>query len=111
LVPVLRNPDTARDREVLLPGMQPGEFAIINERWRYIHYADGEEELYDVVQDPHEWENLAGQPEFAGAKANLRAVAPTAFAPPGPASSDLRLEIQGETFRWERRVRKQDPAK
>ena len=32
---------------------------IRSERWRYIHYADGSEELYDMHADPHEWTNLA----------------------------------------------------
>jgi arylsulfatase A-like enzyme len=31
--------------------------------WRYIRYNDGTEELYDHRADPHEWNNLAGQPE------------------------------------------------
>ena len=31
---------------------------IRTENWRYIRYADGSEELYDMKQDPHEWNNL-----------------------------------------------------
>ncbi len=27
--------------------------------WRYIRYADGSEELYNSVDDPHEWRNVA----------------------------------------------------
>lgn len=30
------------------------------ERWRYFRYADGSEELYDHINDPNEWDNLAG---------------------------------------------------
>ncbi len=31
-----------------------------------IHYVDGEEELYDIVNDPHEWDNvLSENPEVA----------------------------------------------
>ena len=30
-----------------------------SERWRYIRYRDGSEELYDHQNDPHEWNNLA----------------------------------------------------
>jgi arylsulfatase A-like enzyme len=33
--------------------------AVRDERWRYIHYADGSEELYDHQTDPNEWNNLA----------------------------------------------------
>ena len=39
------------------------EIFVRTERWRYIQYADGAEELYDHHHDPHEWTNLAAQPE------------------------------------------------
>ena len=45
--------------------------AVRTEKWRYIRYADGGEELYDHDKDPHEWTNLAGQPELASVKAEL----------------------------------------
>ena len=35
--------------------------ALRTERWRYIRYADGTEELYDHTTDPHEWNNLANE--------------------------------------------------
>jgi hypothetical protein len=36
-------------------------FAVRDQRYRLIRYADGKEELYDHQQDPHEWHNLAGK--------------------------------------------------
>lgn len=39
--------------------------AVRTERWRYIRYADGSEELYDHDADPNEWTNLARDPRFA----------------------------------------------
>jgi arylsulfatase A-like enzyme len=39
--------------------------AVRSERWRYIRYADGSEELYDHDKDEYEWNNLAGKPEYA----------------------------------------------
>lgn len=33
--------------------------------WRYIRYENGQEELYHTTHDPHEWHNLADQPEYA----------------------------------------------
>ena len=33
--------------------------------WRYVRYANGREELYHTVEDPHEWHNLASKPEHA----------------------------------------------
>jgi arylsulfatase A-like enzyme len=49
--------------------------AVRDERWRYIRYADGTQELYDHDTDPHEWTNLASttpQPEHLKVIARLR---------------------------------------
>jgi arylsulfatase A-like enzyme len=45
--------------------------AVRSERWRYIRYVDGGEELYDHDADPHEWTNLAADARFAGVKKDL----------------------------------------
>jgi arylsulfatase A-like enzyme len=45
--------------------------AVRDERWRYIRYADGSEELYDEETDPYEWTNLAGVEAHAAVKARL----------------------------------------
>jgi arylsulfatase A-like enzyme len=81
--------------------MVPGAYAIINRDWRYIHYQDDTEELYDLRRDPHEWTNLAGDDEYAQIKATLRAAGPKSFAEPGPARNQLKLIIDGERFHWE----------
>jgi len=70
-MPMLENPALAEDRVVLLPGMKPGEYAIINRDWRYIRYADDTEELYNVRKDPNEWENLADSMDHAETKKRL----------------------------------------
>jgi arylsulfatase A-like enzyme len=44
---------------------------VRNAGWRYIRYANGDEELYDEAKDPNEWANLAAKPEFAAKKAEL----------------------------------------
>jgi arylsulfatase A-like enzyme len=45
---------------------------VRTEQWRYIRYANGDEELYDNGKDPHEWVNLAGaSAEFEPVKAQL----------------------------------------
>lgn len=41
------------------------------ERWRYIRYFDGVEELYDHERDPGEWTNLANLPEYDDIKKAL----------------------------------------
>lgn len=55
--------------------------AVRTEGWRYIRYANGDEELYDETKDPYEWSNLAGQAEFAEKKAELAKLIPTTNQP------------------------------
>lgn len=100
LAPVLKNPTVADDRDVLLPGIKPGEYTMMNRDWRYIHYADDTEELYHVKKDPNEWDNLASLPKYELIKKELQASAPKSFAEPGSISADRKLEIKGEGFKW-----------
>ena len=67
---LLANPQAAWDRPALTThGYQ--NHAVRTEKWRYIRYADGSEELYDEVADPWEWKNLAGDSQFAAIKSEL----------------------------------------
>jgi arylsulfatase A-like enzyme len=50
--------------------------AVRTEKWRYIRYANGDEELYDHDADPREWKNLAGDSKFAEVKTDLAAWLP-----------------------------------
>ncbi len=54
-----------------------GNYALRDERWRYIRYFDGGEELYDHSIDPQEWKNLAGDPAYEGNKKQLAAFLPS----------------------------------
>ena len=57
IVPLLKNPETNWEGPVLTTfGYQ--NHAVRTDRWRYIRYNDGGEELYDHRNDPHEWTNL-----------------------------------------------------
>ncbi len=47
-------------------------FTVRTADWRYILYADGDEELYDHTRDPQEWTNLARKPDHTAKKAELR---------------------------------------
>ncbi|MFV0592216.1 MAG: sulfatase [Draconibacterium sp.] len=61
LVPLLKDPST--EIPPALMTYMKGNHAICTERWRYIQYADGTEELYDHLKDPNEWNNLAQKGE------------------------------------------------
>ncbi len=58
LVPLMKNPNDATWQYPALTSFGPGNHSIRSERFRYIHYNDGSEEMYDHANDPHEWHNL-----------------------------------------------------
>lgn len=65
LTPLLKNPKMEWDHpSVTTHGL--GNHSVRSERWRYIRYYDGTEELYDHNADPHEWKNLAGDQAYKG---------------------------------------------
>jgi arylsulfatase A-like enzyme len=70
LVPLLKDPDLAWEQPALTT-MFRGNHSLRTERWRYIRYADGSEELYDMENDPMCWDNLAKDPQYDEVKAKL----------------------------------------
>lgn len=63
IVPLLKDPLTVWESPAIMTYLS-GNHAVRSARWRYIRYADGSEELYDHEEDPHEWTNLAANPEL-----------------------------------------------
>ena len=64
------------DSRTPMPGFDRPEAQIHSARsreFRYIICPDGGEELYDMIRDPHEWTNLADNPEYESVKNDLRA--------------------------------------
>lgn len=57
LRPLLENPTAEWARPAVMT-YGVGNHAVRTDRWRYIRYADGTEELYDHEHDPHEWTNV-----------------------------------------------------
>jgi len=70
IVPLLKNPGKKWDYPTLTT-MGRNRHAVRSERWRYIRYQDGSEELYDHSTDPLEWKNLAGDPKYDRIKRKL----------------------------------------
>ncbi|MBE2286599.1 MAG: sulfatase [Prosthecobacter sp.] len=81
LKPLLLDPAAKRDKPAITctGGGQKAGYAARDERWRYIRYADGSEELYDHQTDPNEWTNLATKPEHEAEKKRLAAFFPAEF--------------------------------
>lgn len=84
LVPLLRDVDAPWGHVSTTFLADRGSFGLSSRGWRYIRYANGDEELYDIARDPYEWNNLAAAPAQAGRLAELRARAPKDFAPAPP---------------------------
>lgn len=71
--------------------------------WRFIRYADGSEELYDMRNDPNEWTNLAGRPDSLTILTEHRAMLPKASEKPVAGSRDriLLYDPVTTTVNWE----------
>jgi arylsulfatase A-like enzyme len=111
LVPQLMSPDAKRDRPAITTHNQ-GNHAVRSERWRYIRYADGSEELYEHTNDPNEWTNLAGKKEHAPIIAEHVKWLPKADVAPAPGSQHrvLTYDRTNDEATWEGKViRRSDP--
>jgi arylsulfatase A-like enzyme len=75
LVSQLKSPGAKRDRLALCSFQFGNErnpsHGVSDERYRFIRYGNGFEELYDLKNDPHEYENLIDNPQFASVKTRL----------------------------------------
>ncbi|OYV04217.1 MAG: iduronate-2-sulfatase [Verrucomicrobiales bacterium VVV1] len=81
LVPLLRDPSAPWPHSAITHLSGPGSYAISTERWRYIHYEGGDEELYDIAGAPYEWTNLSAKTEHAAKLAEMRSLAPKEMKP------------------------------
>jgi arylsulfatase A-like enzyme len=80
LVPLLKNPEETWDHPTLTTHGR-GNHAVRDERYRYIRYRNGEEELYDHTRDANEWTNLAADPAQRPIIESLRRHLPKEEAP------------------------------
>ncbi len=75
LRPLLENPArSGRLAACTLVSRAAGKYgqSIRTERWRYTRWTDGNEELYDEINDPHETRNLAADGGYADIIPGLR---------------------------------------
>lgn len=70
-LPLLKNPKAKWDHPAISTYGR-NNHTLRTERWRYIRYADGTEELYDHQNDPNEWTNLAMRESAQAHLAKLR---------------------------------------
>lgn len=102
LVPQLKDAGAPRSWPAITTHNQ-GNHGIRTEKWRYIRYADGSEELYDMEADPKEWKNLAADARFASVKSELARWLPEKDLPPAPESRSRVLTHDPKTgaVTWE----------
>jgi len=100
LVPLLKDASTKRTRPAITTHNR-NNHAVRSERWRYIRYADGSEELYDLQNDPHEWTNLASKAGLEHVRQEHARWLPTVNAPPLPGSRHRLLLYENGIPIWE----------
>ena len=100
LVPQLKDASAPREFPAITTH-NAGNHGIRSENWRYIVYADGSEELYDMVEDPNEWTNLAGEEKYADVIAEHRKFLPKNDMPPAPNSAARVLTYKDGKVNWE----------
>ncbi|MDY3555165.1 sulfatase-like hydrolase/transferase [Gemmata sp. JC717] len=87
LLPLLRDPRAKWERPAVTT-FHLNNHAVRTDRWRYIRYADGGEELYDHTKDPYEWTNVARDAKFADVKQELMKLLPTTNRPELPRNKE-----------------------
>lgn len=66
--------DKVRDFHITTLGR--ASYALRTEDWKFIHFYDGSEELYDLSGDPHEWNNLVNLESYQSKIKQFRAMLP-----------------------------------
>jgi arylsulfatase A-like enzyme len=89
LVPLLKNSKAPWNYPAITT-YDFGEFSVRTENWRYIRYIDDSEELYDHRNDPEEWTNLSGDPQYRTVKEKMARYVP---ANPVPLREDTLIEL------------------
>lgn len=103
LMPELKNPSLAKDRNVFIPHADRESFVVVNMNWRYIEYDNGAQELYHIKYDPNEWNNLACNEKYHDIIQEMRKSAPREFAPYATPFKELKLVVDGNDFHWEKK--------
>jgi choline-sulfatase len=86
LVPLMKKP-RGQWPHIALSSFGKGNHAVRSERYRYIRYLDGSEELYDHRKDPNEWNNLADDKALANVVKEHRQRLPASEADVLPGNS------------------------
>lgn len=100
LLPQLRDANAPRPWPAITTHNQ-GNHAVRSEHWRYIRYANGEEELYDMRNDPNEWRNLAQDARYRAIVEEHARWLPAVNLPAAPGSAGRVLTQTNGVWYWE----------
>ncbi len=100
LLPQLNDPNAKREHPAITTHNHDNH-SVVTDQWRFIRYADGSEELYDIVNDPNEWANVAKKGENAEVRATLTNFLPKTNLKPAPGSASRILTYIDGDLVWE----------
>ena len=100
LVPQLRDGTTPRDVPAITTH-GPNNHAVRDRRYRYIRYADGSEELYDLQTDPNEWTNRSSDVALASVRQRLASFLPAVNVRPVAGSRARLIDYVDGVPIWE----------
>lgn len=100
LAPQLRDARTERPWPAITTH-NADNHAVRSVQWRYIRYADGSEELYDLKADPNEWTNLANDARYDAVKREHARWLPARSEPPVAGSAHRLLVKENGVWMWE----------
>lgn len=97
MTPLLKNPNAKWDYPAISE-LGKGNIAVRSQKWRYILYNDGKEELYDRQKDPNEWNNLANDPKYKQVIEEHKNWVPKFFAEPVSSKETYYFDPYQYTF-------------
>jgi arylsulfatase A-like enzyme len=73
LMPLIHDPSAGNNRTLLFESFDINSFGVRQGPWSYNLYSDGDDELYNLNDDPYQLNSVAGNPALASLKASLKA--------------------------------------
>lgn len=95
IFPTLKDP-TRKQNDYALTFIAYDSTAVSGTDWRYIRYPNGDQELYNIKEDPYEWHNLATFPEHTERMKTMATAIPKTFAKYVPPSHDALAALKWE---------------
>ncbi len=100
LMPQLKNASAKRLWPAITTANQ-NNHSIVTDKWRFIQYANGSQELYNEQNDPNEWKNLSSDVKFKKVMDDLKKWLPKMNLQLAPGSAHRILEQKNGIWYWE----------